>query len=88
MKLALLLSLFAAPAFASEPLPPPRAVEPCPACAKKAAAPVIIVVRPMTLAERIRERRIERLVDMQARSAERASRGVLFLRIGAAGGCR
>lgn len=48
-----------------EPLPPPKAVAPCPA-----TAPVAVYV-PLTLVERIRERRVTRLQDAQARSFSR-----------------
>lgn len=72
MRLALLLCLIAAPAFAAEP---PKAAN-CPAKAK--AAPVVIVVRHATLGERIIERRMARLSDQYARQQERASRGFVL----------
>jgi len=87
MKFAILLCLLATPALASEPLPPPVKAAPCPAAQ---AAPVVIVVRPLTLLERARERRAAWHADQLARIQERQSRSVfgfgVFLRVG--GVCR
>ena len=88
MKLTLILILltFCSHATATEPLPPPKAA--CPA----AQAPVVIVVqaRPLTIAERIRERRIAWHADQIARLEERQARSLfgfgVFVRVG--GGCR
>ena len=70
-------------ASGAEPLPPPKAVP------QAKAAPVavtVVVVRPMTLLERARERRMAWHADQVVRLQERQARAMfgygVFLRVG------
>lgn len=75
MKLALLTCLLFCAPVSAEPIAAPKAKAPC----DMAKAPAVVVVaRPLTFLERIRERRMARLAWLQERSASRG----FFLRVG------